>query len=177
MHSLPKALLVETSLIAEFLRRSSGNWRSERRYYTLPDGETQEMVSLVQVRFLEAGSPELIALAQLHDLADGSEVLCGSEVHWQTSAIATGREASNGSTVFGVYANQLLRDGGFAVHGPVRADYSFVDAHTLRLSTESNGSVFEEELKLVGEQYRTRQTIVTRAGEQKLIGQYLERRV
>lgn len=177
MSALPKAPLVETSLVADFLRRSSGNWRSERRYYTLPEGETQEMVSAVQVRFLEAGSPELTTLAQLHGLADGNEVLCGSEVHWQTSAIATGREASNGSTVFGVYANQLLRDGGFAVHGPVRANYTFVDQNTLRLRTESNGSVFEEELKLVGDQYRTRQTIVTRAGEQKLIGQYLERRI
>lgn len=35
----------ESLKVAEFFRRSAGQWRSERRYYTLPDGETQEMVS------------------------------------------------------------------------------------------------------------------------------------
>ncbi|MEH2096143.1 phycobiliprotein lyase, partial [Nostoc sp.] len=40
-----------------------------------------------------------------------------------------------------------------------------------------NGSVFEEELKLIGSKYRTRQTIISRAGEQLMIGQYLEKRV
>jgi hypothetical protein len=37
--------------------------------------------------------------------------------------------------------------------------------------------VFEEELKLIGENYRTRQTIISRAGEQQMIGQYLEKRL
>jgi hypothetical protein len=48
---------------------------------------------------------------------------------------------------------------------------------TLCLRTEYNGSVFEEELKLIGDRYRTRQTIIARAGEQQTIGQYLEKRV
>jgi hypothetical protein len=37
--------------------------------------------------------------------------------------------------------------------------------------------VFEEEIKLIGEKYRTRQTIISRAGEQQMIGQYLEKRI
>jgi CpeS-like protein len=45
------------------------------------------------------------------------------------------------------------------------------------LKTEYQGSVFEEEIKLVGEKYRTRQTIISRAGEQVTIGQYLEKRI
>ena len=48
---------------------------------------------------------------------------------------------------------------------------------TLYLRTEYNGSVFEEELKLIGSKYRTRQTIISRAGEELMIGQYLEKRV
>jgi hypothetical protein len=45
------------------------------------------------------------------------------------------------------------------------------------LRTEYNNSVFEEEIKLIGDKYRTRQSIVSRAGEQLMIGQYLEKRV
>jgi hypothetical protein len=45
------------------------------------------------------------------------------------------------------------------------------------LRTEYQGSTFEEELKLIGKNYRTRQTIISRAGEQQMIGQYLEKRL
>ncbi|HAC65459.1 MAG TPA: phycobiliprotein lyase, partial [Cyanothece sp. UBA12306] len=48
---------------------------------------------------------------------------------------------------------------------------------TLGLRSEYNGSVFEEEIKLIGESYRTRQTIISRAGEEVMIGQYLEKRM
>jgi hypothetical protein len=37
--------------------------------------------------------------------------------------------------------------------------------------------MFEEEIRLVGSRYRTRQTVISRAGEQVMIGQYLEKRV
>ena len=43
------------SLIAEFFRQSEGRWRSERRYYTLPEGNTQEVVSLIEIEFLPQG--------------------------------------------------------------------------------------------------------------------------
>ncbi|PSN17731.1 phycobiliprotein lyase, partial [filamentous cyanobacterium CCP5] len=36
---------------------------------------------------------------------------------------------------------------------------------------------FEEEIRLVGDRYRTRQTIISRAGEEIMIGQYLETRI
>lgn len=51
------------------------------------------------------------------------------------------------------------------------------DARTLCLRTEYGGNAFEEEIKLIGTQYRTRQTIISRLGEEQLIGQYLEIRV
>jgi hypothetical protein len=47
----------------------------------------------------------------------------------------------------------------------------------MTLKTEYGGSVFEEEIKLIGQQYRTRQTIISRAGQEQMIGQYLEKRV
>ncbi|MDX2099242.1 MAG: phycobiliprotein lyase [Leptolyngbyaceae cyanobacterium bins.59] len=165
------------SLIVDFFRQSAGEWRSERRYYTLPDGETQEMVSLIKIRFLDPGSEELNHLARLHGFEDGADLSCGTEVSWESKESVSGRKKSRGSTLFGARGNQLLRDRGFATLKPITADYYFTNPQTLCLRTEYDGSVFEEELKLIGQHYRTRQSIISRAGEQQMIGQYLEKRI
>lgn len=167
----------EESLIEAFFQKSVGNWRSERRYYTLPDGETKEVVSLIRIRFLEPGCDELLELQQLHGLSADISLTCGSFVSWQSSDATTGRMQSEASTIFGARGNILYRDRGFATTKPVTAQFYFSNPQTLCLRTEYKGSVFEEELKLIGENYRTRQTIISRAGEQQMIGQYLEKRL
>ncbi|HEY9668523.1 MAG TPA: phycobiliprotein lyase [Coleofasciculaceae cyanobacterium] len=171
------AQTTEESLIAAFFRKSAGRWRSERRYYTLPDGKTKEVVSVITIRFLEQGSDELLELQRLHELPDGMLLTCGALVSWKSSDSVTGRKESEDSTVFGALGNTLYRDRGFATSKPITAQYYFPNSETLCLRTEYKGSVFEEELKLVGKKYRTRQTIISRAGEQKMIGQYLETRL
>ncbi len=171
------AQTAEESLIAAFFRKSVGNWRSERRYYTLPNGDTKEVVSLITIRFLEQGCDELLQLQQLHELPDEMSLTCGALVSWKSSDSVTGKKQSEDSTVFGVLGNILYRDRGFATSKPITAQFYFTNPQTLCLRTEYQGSVFEEELKLVGENYRTRQTIISRAGEQKMIGQYLEKRL
>jgi len=163
--------------IAEFFQESAGKWHSQRRYYTLPEGETKEMVSLITIRFLEQGCAELQKLAQLHNLDDSNALKCGAEVSWESRDSVTARKQSKGSTVFGVLGTTLYRDRGFATPKPVTAEYYFPSPKTLCLRTEYNGSVFEEELKLIGHHYRTRQTIISRAAEQQMIGQYLEKRI
>ncbi|MEP0910166.1 phycobiliprotein lyase [Leptolyngbya sp. GB1-A1] len=175
--SLLTSSAIDESLIAEFFSKSVGQWRSERRYYTLPDGETKEMVSIIQIRFLEQGCPELRKLAQLHQLADETALICGAEVSWDAANSANGRRESRGHTLFGALGSILYRDRGFATPKPVTADYHFINPNTLCLRTEYKGSKFEEELKLVGSQYRTRQTIISHEGEQQMIGQYLEKRI
>jgi len=166
----------EASLIADFFQQSEGRWKSERRYYTLPDGETKEVVSLITIRFLERSSAELSHLADLHHI-DGTLLSCGAEVLWDSHDSATGKPQSAGSTLFGASGATLYRDRGFATTKPVSAAFHFSHPTTLCLRTEYKGSVFEEELKLVGRSYRTRQTIISRAGEQQMIGQYLEKRL
>ncbi|MGC9524246.1 MAG: phycobiliprotein lyase [Limnospira sp.] len=165
------------SAIATYLRRSDGDWQSERRYYTLPEGTTQEIISFITVRFLEPGSEELIRLAGLHGLADEMALDCGSHVTWESTDRISGRKQSKGSTLFGVSGSTLYRDRGFATPKPITAAYHMPDPNTLCLRTEYNGSVFEEEIKQIGDKYRTRQTIISRAGEQVMIGQYLEKRI
>lgn len=168
---------LDESLIADFFQKSEGEWRSERRYYTLPDGEAKEVVSIIQIRFLAAGCPQLCHLAELHSLPDAGLIRCGAEVTWDSANSLTGRKESKGSTLFGAGSGILYRDRGFATPKPVTADFYFTNPNTLCLRTEYKGSVFEEELKLIGHQYRTRQTIISRAGEQQMIGQYLEKRL
>lgn len=171
------AQTTEESQIAEFFQESAGKWRSQRRYYTLPEGETKELVTIVTICYLKSGCNELHKLAQMHDLAASVSLTCGAKVTWESSDIVKGRKESQGSTLFGALGNTLYRDRGFATSKPVTANYYFPNPQTLCLRTEYNGSVFEEELKLVGNKYRTRQTIISRAGEQLMIGQYLEQRI
>lgn len=165
------------SAIADYFYRSVGHWHSERRYYTLPEGTTKEMVSYLTVQFLEAGSPELIQLGKLHGLDQEVILTCGSLVSWSSYDRITERKKSKGSTLFGVWGNTLYRDRGFATTKPITAIYKMPDANTLCLRTEYNGSVFEEEIKQIGDKYRTRQTIISRDREQNMIGQYLEKRI
>ena len=167
----------EESLIAAFFRESEGKWRSERRYYTLPAGDTIEGLSFITNRFLVQGSAELLHLAELHHLSDINALTCGAYVTWESIDPATGRQRSVGETVFGALGTTLYRDRGFATPKPVTAEYYLPNPQTLCLRTEYSDSVFEEELKLIGHSYRTRQTISSRAGEQLLIAQYLEKRI
>lgn len=175
-YSLDTARILAEPLVSAFFRTCEGDWRSERRYYTLESGEVQEVVSYITIRFLEAGSPELAHLAELHKLATATSLVCGAEVTWESNYLKTTRKPVNGSTLFGVRGTLLYRDRGFATSKPVTADFLFRDPRTMVLKTAYNGSSFEEELRLIGERTRTRQTIISRAGEEIMIGQYLEQR-
>jgi hypothetical protein len=171
------SLQTTEELIARFFQKSHGQWSSERRYYTLPEGKVQEMVSLITVRYLADHSPELLHLAQLHNLSDPTSIICGAEVTWDSQNSILGKQMSKGSTLFGACGNILYRDRGFATTKPVSAIVTFTNSETMTLHTEYQASVFEEEVKLIGDRYRTRQTIISRAGEQQMIGQYLEKRL
>jgi CpeS-like protein len=176
---LQTAQLSLASLVEAFFQQSEGHWRSQRRYYTLKDGagEAQEVVSDLTVQFLPQGSPELIELAHIHELADETALTCGVLTTWDSNYIGPSPKKMKGSTVFGVLGTGMYRDRGFSTTKPVIAQFSMRDPKTMCLRTEYSGNVFEEEVKLIGTQYRTRQTIISRAGEEQMIGQYLENRI
>ena len=175
-YSLDAARILAEPLVTEFFRKCEGDWRSERRYYTLKSGEAEEVVSEISIRFLEAGSEELQHLADLHELPSRTPLICGTQVSWESNYIRTERKPVKGSTLFGVIGSVLYRDRGFATSKPVTANFFFRDPRTMVLKTAYNGSSFEEEIKLIGDRTRTRQTIISRAGEELVIGQYLEQR-
>jgi len=165
------------ALAIQFFRNSAGDWHSQRRYYSLDSGETQEMTSLLSVRFIEANSPELLQLAALHQLDPAEAFACGSQVTWESSYVGSTKKPLTGSTLLGVRGEILYRDRGFATSEPVTAQFYFPNPQTMCLHTEYNNSTFDEELKLIGQHYRTRQTIIARAGQEQAIGQYLEKRL
>jgi hypothetical protein len=178
MTSISIAQLSTEALALNFLRSSEGDWKSQRRYYTLKqETEPQEVVSYIKIRNLVQGCPELIKLAQSHQLDDDNAILGGSLVTWESNYIKPSRQPLQGSTVFGILGDILYRDRGFATEKPVTASYSMTNPTTLCLKTEYGGSVFEEEIKMIGQQYRTRQTIISRAGEEIMVTQYLENRI
>lgn len=178
MTFVPQTETLAITQAVDFLRNSAGEWKSQRRYYTLKNQvEPQEVVSFLQIRFLEAGCQELQHLASLHALEAAIDFVAGAEVIWESNYTNQVRKVSQGSTIFGVKNNILYRDRGFATPKPVKAGYTMSNPQTMCLRTEYNNSVFEEELKLIGRNYRTRQTIISQAGEEQMIGQYLEIRL
>jgi hypothetical protein len=161
-----------------FFRQSEGHWHSQRRYYTLQDGAIQEVVSHLTVQFLEQGCAELQQLARLHDLDDDNLITSGVITTWNSNYIGPSpRRPNQGTSMFGVVGSLLYRDRGYMTSKPVVAHYVMRNPQTMVLKTEYGGNAFEEELKMIGQQYRTRQTIISRAGEEQMIGQYLERRL
>ncbi|MCC0179702.1 phycobiliprotein lyase [Waterburya agarophytonicola K14] len=166
------------SLVVNFFRKSAGNWNSQRRYYSLDKNVApQEVESKLKISFLEQGSRELVELAQSHELENPEALICGTKVTWESNYTNKNSKPVIGSTVFGIEGNILYRDRGFATPKPITAVYSFTNLDTMSLRTEYNSNVFEEEIKLVGSKYRTRQTIISRAGQEITIGQYLEKRI
>ena len=178
MMSAETTNLTLQSLAVDFFHKSAGTWNSQRRYYTLnKDVEPQEVESILNISFLPQGAPELIELAASHELEDLSALVCGTKVTWESNYTNQNRKPITGSTVFGIKGNVLYRDRGFATPKPIIAICDFPNSETMNLRTEYNANVFEEEIKLVSDKYRTRQTIISRAGEEITIGQYLEKRI
>ncbi|MEL6246695.1 MAG: phycobiliprotein lyase [Cyanobacteria bacterium J06627_15] len=163
------------ALANRFFERSVGEWQSKRRYYTLKTDDTQEVISQLSIQFLAAGHADLIALAETHEL--DQPLSCGVQTSWESNYVSPSKKQMTGSTVFGILGGIMYRDRGFATPKPVTATYQFRDDNTMQLHTEYGGSCFNEELKLIGDSYRTRQTIISRAGEEIMIGQYLEKRL
>jgi hypothetical protein len=104
-------------------------------------------------------------------------LICGAITTWESNYVNSNARQTKGSTIFGVEGNRLYRDRGFSTSKPIVAQFVMRDAGTMVLRSEYSGNAFEEEIKLIGSQYRTRQTIISRAGEEQMIGQYLETRI
>ncbi|NET47623.1 MAG: phycobiliprotein lyase [Merismopedia sp. SIO2A8] len=157
--------------------QTEGDWRSQRRYYTLKSGAVQEVESSLGIRFLDQGASELQQLAMMHELSDRCQMTSGIHMTWESNYVGPSPRKLTGETVFGVWQNILYRDRGFSTSKPIAAMFTMPTPSIMCLKTEYGGSRFDEEIKLIGQNYRTRQTIISRANEEQMIGQYLETRI
>jgi len=163
--------------VQAYFQQTAGEWRSQRRYYTLTSGDVQEVESVLGIRLLDQGAPELQQLAAMHELADRSAMTCGLHITWESNYVGPSPRTLTGSTLFGVLGDNLYRDRGFSTTKPIIATFDMTAPTTMCLRTEYGGSKFEEEVRLIGNSHRTRQTIISRAGQERMIGQYLETRL
>ncbi|AFY39403.1 Protein of unknown function CpeS/Ycf58 [[Leptolyngbya] sp. PCC 7376] len=170
---------VSPSVVAEFFHRSAGQWHSQRRYYTLNSSNDPvlEADSQLEIFFLEGDRPELKSLAKIHCLAPSFSFTCGAKVVWQSTYTNVERKPLIGTTLFGIRDNKMYRDRGFSTAKPIIATFDIPSSEILHLSTAYDGSKFEEEIKFVGQHHRTRQTIISKAGQEVMVGQYLEKRL
>ena len=95
-HSVEAPIAGLDQLISDFFIRSTGEWRSERRYFTLPDGKVQEVESLLKIQVLTQGCAELRELARLHDIEDEMLMTCGAFVSWDSKNSILGKPMSAG---------------------------------------------------------------------------------
>ena len=167
------------SVISAFLQRCVGSWRSQRRYYTFNSSKNPilEAESYLDIIFLEGDRPALQDLAQRHQLAGSNPFTCGAQVTWHSNYTNVQRKPMDGHTIFGIKDDKMYRDRGFSTPKPVVATFQMPKAKILHFTTSYGGSTFEEEIKFVSDLHRTRQTIITKAGEESMIGQYLETRI
>lgn len=113
----------------------------------------------------------------MHQLESQCRLACGAFTSWESNYKGPSAKTMTGSTVFGISGTTLYRDRGFATSKPVCARFHMQSAKTMHLRTEYGGSSFEEEIRVIGTDYRTRQTIISRSGEERMIGQYIEKRI
>ncbi len=174
-----KLCSVSPIVVAEFFQQSVGKWHSQRRYYTLNSSNDPvlEANSNLEVFFLEGDRPELAELASKHGLTQSSPFTCGAKVVWESTYTNVERKPLLGETVFGIDGNNMYRDRGFSTPAPIIATFTMPSSNILHLATAYDGAKFEEEIKFVGQRHRTRQTIISKAGKEVMVGQYLETRV
>ena len=125
-----------------FFRLSCGRWRSQRSSHHLLHRRAEAGSSYIEVVELEAGDPQLIAIAELHG-QDPGKLVGGCRVTWNASmAWDKAGEAHEGRSVFGLIPidergrqGLLLRDRGYAETAPVAGHFVMDDRDELVLST------------------------------------------
>ncbi|OKH17010.1 phycobiliprotein lyase [[Limnothrix rosea] IAM M-220] len=174
-----KLCSVSPTIVTEFLQRSVGKWHSQRRYYTLnsTNDPVLEADSQLEVFFLEGDRPELLELAKKHGLTQPIPFSCGAKIVWESTYTNVQRKPLQGETLFGIQDNKMYRDRGFSTPRPIVATFAIPSPEVLHLATAYDGAAFEEEIKFIGQGHRTRQTIISKAGQEVMVGQYLETRV
>ena len=166
----PTATAAETAAIADaigFFRLSCGRWRSQRSSHHLLHRQAEAGSSYIEVVELEAGDPQLVAIAELHG-EDPDKLVGGCRVRWSGSmAWDKAGEAHEGESVFGLIPTDtlgreglLLRDRGYAETAPVAGRFAMDERDALLLTTAYETMNSLERFSFAGPNVRLRTSTV-----------------
>ena len=86
-------------------------------------------------------------------------------------------DASSGEMNMIVDGHMLRRDRGYSTPDPTDSAMSMIDHNTVVFITSYDGQTFREEIRLLNDDVRLRQTVCTEDGVITLVGQYFEERI
>ena len=164
---------VNESNIVKLLKYSVGKWTSIRQYYDCQNNKLSNFVSHLSVSFLDRNDIEVKMLAELHDHKD-ENIVCGAKIDWETFDAKIANPISKGTILLASTESFLYRNRGFYKNEPVKTKILSMTAQKLVTMTEYDGHQYKEEIKVVGDNHRTRQMKKTKDGKVKLFGQYIE---
>jgi len=150
-----------------FFRLSCGRWRSQRSSHHLLHRQAEAGSSYIEVVEMNAGDPQLVAIAELHG-ENPSGLVGGCRVRWSGSmAWDKAGEAHEGESVFGLIPTDalgreglLLRDRGYAETAPVAGRFAMDERDALLLTTAYETMNSLERFSFAGPNVRLRTSTV-----------------
>ncbi len=156
----------------EFFGQSAGKWHSSRTTHHLAFKRSEIGESNIEVQSLEADSPQIIELCQMHEI-DPSMAVGGSRVSWLGTMAwdKDNDENHEGNTVFAIVPDEdnptrgrLLRERGYAEIVPVVGRFHMDDEGGLVLTTEYETMSSIERFWFASPNMRMRTSTVKRFG-------------
>ena len=150
-----------------FFRLSCGRWRSQRSSHHLLHRQAEAGSSYIEVVEMNAGDPQLVAIAELHG-ENPAGLVGGCRVRWSGSmAWDKAGEAHEGESVFGLIPTDalgrqglLLRDRGYAETAPVAGRFAMDKRDALVLTTAYETMNSLERFSFAGPNVRLRTSTV-----------------
>jgi CpeS-like protein len=145
------------STVKQWFERSAGEWISNRRYFYESSGKNQLVKSELKVELKPSENKEFAV-----------------ELNWDS----TGDVESAGTMLceFDNEKNILYRNIGYMTSDPTYSEVTMIDDDTILFKTEYDGMTFREEIRLIGDNVRLRQTLGWKRNTVFLAGQYYEKR-
>jgi hypothetical protein len=145
----------------EFMRRSSGNWDSTRRYVYTEKNVISNLKSNLTVDFVKEDQDEFQV-----------------DLSWETYNEKE-KLVSEGSMITVGNETELKRNVGYMTDDATVCSVKMIDDDCVVFNTEYGGMRFREEIRLVeNDSIRLRQTLgFKNENDLFLVGQYLEKRV
>lgn len=139
--------------VKQWFLRSRGSWDSNRRYWYAKPNKNQVLNSKLSVDVEDTGE-DAFRLRLVWDSKEGDK------------DVSDGEMLCEYVPALGV----LRRNIGYMTEDETASKVSMIDNNTVLLETEYSGMKFREEIRLLGDNIRLRQTVGWRGDEVMLVG-------